>query len=44
MAYLIPLFILFLSAVVFSSWQKRKSDSYSSLNENKLPVNMVVPP
>lgn len=44
MAYLIPLFILFLSAVVFSSWQKRKSDSYSLLNENKLPVNMVVPP
>lgn len=44
MAYLIPLFILFLSTVVFSSWRKRKPGDISSLNESKLWLNMPSPP
>lgn len=43
MAYLIPLFILFLSTVVFSSWRKRRSGGFSSLNESKLWLNMPAP-
>lgn len=43
MAYLIPLFALFLSAVVFGSWQKKKSDCSASLNEKKLLANMPLP-
>lgn len=44
MAYLVPLFILFLSAVVFSSRRKAKSDGPRSSDASKVLLNMPVPP
>lgn len=44
MAYLVPLFILFLSAVVFSSRRKTKFEGPRSSDASKLLLNMPVPP